>query len=123
LPQEENANNIYWNGRVKVNSNIITELGTKIDPDKDIVEFDDKIVKHIEDKKYTYILLNKPIDYVTTAKDQFRQTNGNGFNKGNTRGQELCVFRKTQSSCPLVFPSHSSRQIRHVYLRSLDINR
>ena len=56
-------------GRVKVNDKVVTELGTKIDLDQDIVKFDEKEVKPI--KKMVYILLNKPIGYVTTADDQF----------------------------------------------------
>ena len=56
-------------GRVKVNGKVVTELGTKINPDKDIIEFDGKKVKKVE--KHVYILLNKPIGYVTTVKDQF----------------------------------------------------
>ena len=57
-------------GKVQVNGKQITELGTKINPEKDIVEFENKIVNN-ENKKYVYILLNKPIGYVTTSKDQF----------------------------------------------------
>ncbi|MGN1326778.1 MAG: pseudouridine synthase [Clostridia bacterium] len=56
-------------GRVKVNGKVVTELGTKINPDKDVIEFDGNVVKKVE--KYVYILLNKPIGYVTTVKDQF----------------------------------------------------
>ena len=56
-------------GLVKVNGVTITELGVKINPDKDEVVFrGDKVGK--SDKK-VYILLNKPIGYVTTTKDQF----------------------------------------------------
>ena len=58
-------------GRVKVNNKIITELGSKINPGKDVVLFDDKKVEKRED--LVYILLNKPIGYVTTAKDQFNR--------------------------------------------------
>lgn len=58
-------------GRVKVNGNIVTELGTKIDPDKDTIEFDNKKVEKVEE--HVYILLNKPIGYVTTTKDQFNR--------------------------------------------------
>ena len=54
----------------EVNDVVITELGTKINPEKDIVKFNDKIVERKTDKK-VYILLNKPIGYVTTMKDQF----------------------------------------------------
>lgn len=57
--------------RVKVNGNIVTELGTKIDPDKDTIEFDNKKVEKVEE--HVYILLNKPIGYVTTTKDQFNR--------------------------------------------------
>ena len=56
-------------GRVKVNGKIVTELGTKIDPEIDSIEFDGKKVKKLEN--HVYILLNKPIGYVTTVKDQF----------------------------------------------------
>lgn len=56
-------------GRVKVNGITVIELGTKINPEKDKVEFDGKEV--IKSEKKVYILLNKPIGYVTTRKDQF----------------------------------------------------
>lgn len=56
-------------GKVKVNGEIVTELGTKINPEKDIVEFENKTVK--ENARNVYILLNKPIGYVTTSDDQF----------------------------------------------------
>ncbi len=58
-------------GKVKVNGIVVTELGTKVDPTKDEVIFNEKVVKSVENKKY--ILLNKPIGYVTTAKDQFNR--------------------------------------------------
>ncbi len=57
-------------GKVKVNEKIVTELGTKINPDKDKVFFNGKTLKYEDDEK-VYILLNKPIGYVTTVKDQF----------------------------------------------------
>ena len=58
-------------GRVKVNGQVVKELGTKINPEKDIVEFDGQVVKPVGKK--VYILLNKPIGYVTTVKDQFER--------------------------------------------------
>ena len=56
-------------GKVKVNNKIITELGTKINPEKDKVAFEGKEVK--KENQKVYILLNKPIGYVTTAEEQF----------------------------------------------------
>ena len=60
---------LILDGKLEVNGKIITELGTKIDPKKDEVKYNGKIVKSEEEK--VYILLNKPIGYVTTAKEQF----------------------------------------------------
>ena len=60
------------NGLVKVNRKVITELGTKVNPEKDIVLFKDKEVK-MQTDNHVYILLNKPIGYVTTVKDQFKR--------------------------------------------------
>lgn len=57
-------------GKVKLNGKIVTELGTKINKDIDKVEFEDKLIKKGDNKK-VYILLNKPIGYVTTTKEQF----------------------------------------------------
>ena len=62
------------NGKIKVNGNVVTKLGTKINPGKDVVEFNGKKIS-ANGKEYIYILLNKPIDYVTTVKDQFRKKN------------------------------------------------
>ena len=56
-------------GKVKVNGKIITELGVKVIPEKDQIEFEGKKIKNEENN--VYILLNKPIGYVTTTNDQF----------------------------------------------------
>ncbi len=58
-------------GRIKVNGKVETELGIKIDPETDKVYFDGKLVEKSDEK--VYILLNKPIGYVTTVKDQFNR--------------------------------------------------
>ena len=55
-------------GRVKVN-NKIAILGTKVNPEVDIIMFDNKKIENKEE--LVYILLNKPIGFVTTSKDQF----------------------------------------------------
>ena len=58
-------------GKVQVNGKTITELGTKVDPEKDVIKFEGREVR--ENKKLVYILLNKPIGYVTTVDDQFNR--------------------------------------------------
>ena len=58
--------------QVRVNGKVVTELGVKINPEKDEVIFKGKKVGKIDKK--VYILLNKPIGYVTTTKDQFERS-------------------------------------------------
>ncbi|MBW2409938.1 MAG: rRNA pseudouridine synthase [Deltaproteobacteria bacterium] len=53
-------------GRVSVNGAVVTELGTKANPDLDLVEVDGKAV-HIEQER-VYIVLNKPREYVTSTR-------------------------------------------------------
>lgn len=59
------------NGDVQVNGKTVTQLGTKIMPNKDEVIFQGKKKITLSNDKKVYILLNKPIGYVTTTKDQF----------------------------------------------------
>jgi 23S rRNA pseudouridine2605 synthase/23S rRNA pseudouridine2604 synthase len=52
-------------GRISVNGVVASELGTKVDPDFDMVEADGKVI-HLN-QKLVYIALNKPKDYVTSC--------------------------------------------------------
>lgn len=56
-------------GKVSINGKVATELGTQVISNVDKVEYNGKEI--IIKNEYIYILLNKPIGYVTTAKDQF----------------------------------------------------
>ena len=69
ITSRRKAEELIINGKIKVNGKVVTELGTKINPSNDIVEYDNKMIK--QEHKNVYILLNKPIGYVTTVKDQF----------------------------------------------------
>jgi len=53
-------------GRVKVNGNVVTELGFKVDK-KDKIEVDGKPIELAE---HLYFLLNKPVGYVSTTSDE-----------------------------------------------------
>ncbi len=71
IASRRKAEEYILQGKVKVNGKVVLELGTKIEPGKDKIEFEGKEVRKQEQK--TYVLLNKPIDYVTTVKDQFHR--------------------------------------------------
>ena len=71
ITSRRKAEELIKNGKIEVNGHVITELGTKINPEKDIVKYNNKRIK--KEQTYVYILLNKPIGYVTTVKDQFKR--------------------------------------------------
>lgn len=55
-------------GRVAVNGEVVTELGTKVDPETDRVTVDGKSVGDAEE--LVYILLNKPPGYISSCRQQ-----------------------------------------------------
>lgn len=71
ITSRRKAEELIKQGKIKVNGELITELGVKVNPNKDKIEYKGKTINIVEEK--IYILLNKPIDYVTTAKDQFQR--------------------------------------------------
>lgn len=54
-------------GRVRVNGQVVTQLGAQANPWTDVIEVDGKRVQLPE--KHTYILLHKPAGVVTTRRD------------------------------------------------------
>lgn len=80
------AEEYITSGFVKVNGVVVTELGTKIDPKKDKVEVksqagnimqivsqvenNEEDLREVKPENKVYILLNKPVGYVTTVSDE-----------------------------------------------------
>lgn len=66
------ADTLISTGVVTINDKVVTELGTKVDPQQDVVKYDGNLVQ-LEGLRY--VLLNKPKDFITTSKDpQDRKT-------------------------------------------------
>lgn len=56
--------------RVRVNGNLVTELGTKVDPAHDVITVDNKPLPPRGAEEKIYIALHKPRGYVTTSDDE-----------------------------------------------------
>lgn len=69
VASRRSSEEIIQSGRVKVNNQTVRELGTKIEIGNDTVSVDGRVIK-LANKKY-YIMLNKPVGYVSTVNDQF----------------------------------------------------
>ncbi len=64
------AEQLITAGEVSVNGTIITELGTKADPEKDHIKVRGRLInKKLETRANVYILLNKPKGYLSSAAD------------------------------------------------------
>lgn len=59
------ADELIAEGKVTVNGNVVTELGSRVMPE-DIVTFNGKT---LERENFVYVLLNKPKDFITTTED------------------------------------------------------
>ena len=57
-------------GEVSVNGTIVTELGTKADPEKDHIKVRGKLINQtLKNRENVYVLLNKPKGYLSSAAD------------------------------------------------------
>jgi 23S rRNA pseudouridine2605 synthase len=66
------ADELILAGVVSVNGEVVAELGAKVDPLKDEIRYNGETLRR---EKMTYVLLNKPKDYITTTDDpQERRT-------------------------------------------------
>ena len=118
------ADEFIQQGLVKVNGQVVTELGTKI-THSDIVEYDEKVVA-LESK--CYILLNKPKDCVTTSDDPNGRLTVMGLVKGacseriypvgrldrNTTGV-LLLTNDGDLASKLTHPKYVKKKIYHVW--------
>lgn len=61
------AEQLIASGQVEVNGQLVTELGSKADPERDHIRVGGKLLHGPE--RHVYLLLNKPKGFVTTASD------------------------------------------------------
>ena len=68
IMSRRSAERVIEAGNVKING-VTAKLGDKVDPENDTVVFNGKVIKNDTAKK-KYIMLNKPLGYVTTTSDE-----------------------------------------------------
>src|SRR5207302_9087774 len=68
IASRRKAEELISAGQVSVNGQIVTELGTKADPERDHIRVNGKLLKGPE--RHVYLHMNKPKGYVTTLSDR-----------------------------------------------------
>lgn len=56
-------------GRVQVNGVVVTELGVRVDPERDVIAVDGRILPPPARRDFTYFLMHKPKGVLTTMHD------------------------------------------------------
>jgi 23S rRNA pseudouridine2605 synthase len=67
IASRRKAEELIASGHVQVNGRIVTELGSKADPEIDHIRVNGKLLRAAQ--RHVYLLLNKPKGYVTTVSD------------------------------------------------------
>lgn len=67
IASRRKAEQLISSGMVSVNGQVVTELGSKADPERDHIRVGGKLLRGSE--RHVYIVLNKPKGYVTTVSD------------------------------------------------------
>ena len=71
LASRRQAEKMIAEGRVKVGGEVVTQAGRKVDPSRDDIRVDGVRVR--SDRPRRYLLLNKPVGYLTTRSDPRRR--------------------------------------------------
>jgi 23S rRNA pseudouridine2605 synthase len=64
------AEQLITAGEVSVNGTVVTELGTKADPERDHIRVSGRLINaDLTNRELVYVLLNKPRGYLSSTKD------------------------------------------------------
>lgn len=120
------ADKLIAAGKIKINGNVVTELGTKVIPVDDKVTYKGEALRI---RKFVYLLLNKPKNTITTTSDPSGRKTVMDLIKNATDQRVYPVGRLDRNTTGLLLftndgelaerlthPSHQVRKIYHVQL-------
>ncbi|KAA9354832.1 pseudouridine synthase [Larkinella humicola] len=120
------ADELIAKGDVSVNGKVVTEMGYKVQP-TDVIKYGTRV---LNPEKMTYVLLNKPKDYITTTEDPEDRNTVMDLVAGATPYRIYPVGRLDRNTTGLLLLTndgelvekltHPSNEIKKVYQVELD---
>lgn len=121
------ADQLIAAGEIKVNGAVVVEMGHKVHPRKDKVEYHGKVLKA---EKLVYILLNKPKNFITTTSDPEGRPTVLKLVKNATQERIFPVGRLDRNTTGLLLltndgdlakkMTHPSHEVKKLYYVRLD---
>ena len=105
IASRRKAEELITGGLVSVNGQIVTELGSKADPESDHIRVNGKLLHGPE--RHVYLLMNKPKGYVTTLRDPEATADRDGF---AARRESASVSGRTPRLCQRRLPAADQRR-------------
>ncbi|NND77684.1 MAG: rRNA pseudouridine synthase [Flavobacteriales bacterium] len=122
------ADTLIESGSVKVDGKVVTQLGTRIDPNSKVTVGDESL----RTEKMVYLLLNKPKNYITTSKDPSNRRTVMHLVEGACKERIYPVGRLDRNTTGLLLFTndgelanklmHPKRGIKKLYHATLDKN-
>jgi len=120
------ADQLISDGKIKVNGDVVTTMGFKVNP-KDKVSYNNK---NLSPEKLSYVLLNKPKDFITTTNDPQNRKTVMDLVKNASNERIFPVGRLDRPTTGLLLLtndgelakklSHPSSKIKKIYHLTLD---
>lgn len=127
IASRRRAEELIREGRVTVNGEVITKLGTKADENKDHIKVDGRLIHKKE--RDVYLVLNKPKGFITSLEDPQGRPTVADLLRG-VKGRVYPVGRLDYNSEGLIFftndgelaygLTHPSHEVRKTYLVKVD---
>jgi 23S rRNA pseudouridine2605 synthase len=111
IASRRKAEQLIAGGLVAVNGQVVTELGTKADPERDHIRVNGKLLHGAE--RHLHLLLNKPKEYVTTVSDPQGRPTVMSLVKG-VRGRVYPVGRLDYASEGLLLLTNDGDLAQHL---------
>src|SRR5215470_17524308 len=113
VASRRHAEELIVAGRVTVNGQVVKELGTKADPERDHIKVNGKLINpQLKSREKVYVLLNKPKGYLSSVSDPEGRPLATASRKFTKSKLRVCRRRMASNDCGAESPSTTAHAQR-----------